>query len=326
MSSAAFVGSMAEFMREFVEYKRAMGWPYEHSARSLRQFAALSFDVCPKATTVTKTACDAWIKARPEEHPNGLTRRLTPIRQFAKYLIGLGIDAYVIPAGIGNKRMPYRAHIYTDEELALFFASVDSCEKSPYSPLRYLVIPVFFRVLYCCGLRSSEARLLHVEDVDLESGRVEIRESKGWRGRIVYMSDALKTICQDYDAALNTMLPNRVPFFPNAKGMFYGRSTVDAWFHEFWDHLPAAANVVGNAARVHDMRHSWAVKKIDSWVREGRDLNALYPYLSEYMGHRNYADTDYYLQLTASFYPELERKMTPINTLILPEVTYGDAQ
>ncbi len=65
------------------------------------------------------------------------------------------------------------------------------------SPARHLVIPVFFRVLYCCGLRSSEARLLKVEDVDLETGKLTIRQSKGNKDRNVMMSEDVLDLCRD---------------------------------------------------------------------------------------------------------------------------------
>lgn len=44
------------------------------------------------------------------------------------------------------------------------------------------------------------------------------------------------------------------------------------------------------------------------------------PYLSGSLGHANFADTSYYLKMSASFYPELDRRMAPVNSLILPEV------
>ena len=60
--------------------------------------------------------------------------------------------------------------------------------------------------------------------------------------------------------------------------------------------------------------------RLNSWVKEGLDVTVLYPYLSEYMGHSNFADTDYYLALVESFYPEIEKRMAEINDNILPEV------
>ena len=53
-------------------------------------------------------------------------------------------------------------------------------------------------------------------------------------------------------------------------------------------------------------------------------LNALYPYLSEFVGHSNFADTDYYLTLAEPFYSEFEARMRIVNTSILPEVPHED--
>ena len=83
--------------------------------------------------------------------------------------------------------------------------------------------------------------------------------------------------------------------------------------------MPESGAITGNPARVHDFRHGYAVHRLNQWVKEGHDLNALYPYLSEYMGHSNYADTDYYLSLVEEFYPEMEQRLSSVNDDILPE-------
>ena len=64
--------------------------------------------------------------------------------------------------------------------------------------------------------------------------------------------------------------------------------------------------------------------RLNQWVREDADLNALYPYLSEFVGHSNFSDTDYYLTLAEPFYPELETRMRKVNAAILPEVPHED--
>ena len=109
---------------------------------------------------------------------------------------------------------------------------------------------------------------------------------------------------------------------PNPFGDYYSKSTLDVWFHEFWDPLPEATITKGNPPRVHDFRHSYCVYRLNKWVTCG--LNALYPYLSGFMGHSNFADTDYYLTLAEPFYPELESRMRPVNASILAEVPHED--
>ena len=317
-----FKSTLGNYIKDFISQKQALGYPYQSSARILYRFDTLITEKFPGEQTLTKDMCDAWINLKPGEHPNGLLRRITPIRQLGKYMKGFNRETYVIPGHIPNKQIKYEAHIYTSAELKAFFNAIDRCPPSPFSPTRRYVIPVIFRMLYCCGMRSSETRLLKKEDVDLETGKIVIRESKGWKTRIVYMSEDLLEVCREYDSIINSMFPDRQAFFPNKDGNSFSKSTPGYWFHEFWDNLPEARTITENPARVHDLRHGYAVHRLNSWVREGQNINALYPYLSEYMGHTRYIDTDYYLSLIEDFYPEMEKRLSSLNDDILPEVCH----
>ena len=322
MAEYTFESGIGPYIQAFIEQKQVSGYPYHTSARILHHFDLMILNKFPETNTITKEICHEWLHIKPNEHPNWLLRRVTPIRQLGKYMNGIGVPAYVLPGHIPNKQIKYEAHIYTEKELKAFFRAIDQCPKSLFSPTRCYVIPTLFRLLYCCGLRSSEARLLKVQDIDLSNGKIMIRKSKGWRARVVYMSEDLLEMCREYHAIMESLIPGRDVFFPNKDGNAFSSSTIGAWFHEFWDSLPEASAITGNSARVHDFRHVYSVDRLNGWVRENRDINTLYPYLSEYMGHCNYADTDYYLTLVESFYPEMESRLAHINADILPEVCY----
>ena len=324
MSGYEYKSRLSSLIEQFIELKQAVGFPYGSSARILHCLDKFIAERHPEETMLTKEICAAWTMRKEKEHPNGLLRRVTPVRQFGKYLRGLGYDAYIIPGHIPNKQIRYVSHIYSQRELKVFFSSVDTCKYSPFSPTRCYVIPVIFRLIYCCGLRSSEARLLLVDDVDLATGKIMIRESKGWKSRVIYMSNDLLAVCREYDSVIRAILHVREAFFPNKQGKCFNCSMMDYWFHQFWDHLPEAKEVSGNPARIHAFRHTYAVDRLNKWVREGCVVNALYPYLSEYMGHVNYANTDYYLLLVDEFYPDMERMMLSLNNDILPEVYYEE--
>src|SRR5207245_7364243 len=53
--------------------------------------------------------------------------------------------------------------------------------------------------------------------------------------------------------------------------------------------------------RIHDLRHSFAVKTLLGWYRAGLDVEALLPRLATYLGHREPRFTYWYLTAT----PEL---------------------
>lgn len=324
MPDLVFHSRLSSELESFIIQKQAAGYPYSSSANILLQFDTLVAERFSDNDVLSKEMCDAWIEECSKLHQNTLLRKVTPVRQFGKYLAGTGKKAYIIPKGIPHKSIHYDAHIFTETELRAFFASIDQCERSPFAPYRCYVIPVIFRLLYTCGLRSSEARLLSVDDVDLTTGKILIRKSKGWEARIIYASvDMLDLLCR-YDSIISQALPGREAFFPNHKGTYCNRATINRWFHEFWDLLPEAKVTKGNKPRVHDLRHSYCVYRLNQWVRDNADINALYSYLSEFVGHSNFSDTDYYLTLAEPFYPELESRMRTVNAAILPEVPHGD--
>jgi len=310
------------YIEDLIQQKQRVGYPYQTSARILRHFDEYCMEQFPEATTITRDIGLGWASLKENEHQNSLSRRVTPIRQLAKYMNSIGVKAYVIPPKIPKKQIRYVPHIYTTKELSAFFQSVDGCQPSTYSKTRYLVIPVLFRLLYCCGLRSSETRLLHVSDVDLVRGTVYIRESKGYKDRVVYLADDLIQLCRRYENKIRQLIPDRKAFFPNAHGLFYNSSMLDYWFHLFWDHLDEAKICTGNLPRVHDFRHTFAVNRLNLWITGGKDINAYLPYLSIYLGHVTQVETDYYLHLVPDFFPVFREKAGQISESLLPEVNY----
>jgi len=308
------------YIEGLIEQKKAIGYPYDTSARILKTFAEFCAESYPDIEILSQEIAMHWAERRQNEHVNGLLRRITPVRQLAKYMVSIGLEAFVIPPGIPGKQIRYIPHIYTSRELRAFFSEIDHCQISTYSPARHLVIPVLFRVLYCCGLRCSEARLLKVEDVDLKTGKLTIRQSKGNKDRVVMMSEELVSLCRIYHTKVSQILPDRIIFFPNRYGNCYTGNTIDYWLHLFWEKpgMPQASS--GNPPRVHDFRHTFAVNRLNLWVQEGKGLNAYLPYLSMYLGHAHLKETDYYLHFVPEFFPLFKEKTREKCAHLIPEV------
>ena len=238
----------------FVRQQRAVGWPYVTSQQKLAAFDRFCVDHHPDERELTRELAMHWAQRRPGEHVNTLIRRITPVRQFAKYLNGRGIAAYIIPSGIPAKSRRYVPHIYTAEELRAFFHALDQCVYDPHTPVRHWVVPVIFRVLYCCGLRASEATHLTVDDVDLTTGTLHIRQSKGHKDRLVMLAPDVLELCRIYDQHVRQCWPHRVAFFPNHRGEHYSKDFLGLTFHAFWDRT-GIGPVAGNPPRVHDFRY-----------------------------------------------------------------------
>lgn len=302
----AFESGLAGWIQSLLDSKHAMGLPYEASERHLWAFDIMCAQHYPGQKVLSREMAMAWVVQRPGEHVNGQMRRITPIRQLAKHIASLGADAYVIPTGIPGRQIHYHPHIYSHRELRALFDAADAVKFSPYGGQRQLIIPVMFRMIYCLGLRPGEARKLHRNDVDLARGSVLIRESKGHKDRMVFMSPDLHEYCRHYDAAIDSFHPDRIPFFPNHHGHFYNKGTPDCWFHELLTAVgPLMMASPGSPPRPYDLRHAHVIEVINRGVRAGKSPEALVAYLSLHLGHSDTEDTWYYFHLAADFHPEL---------------------
>ena len=72
--------------------------------------------------------------------------------------------------------------------------------------------------------------------------------------------------------------------------------------------------------RLYDFRHTFATHRLYHWMREGRDLKTMLPYLSAYMGHAQLSDTYYYIHLVPGLMEEMSGFAFSSAEALLPEV------
>jgi hypothetical protein len=63
---------------------------------------------------------------------------------------------------------------------------------------------------------------------------------------------------------------------------------------------------------MQDLRPTFAVHRITSWMRTRADLNRLLPALAVYMGYANLSATQNYLSLTPERFRKVLNKLNPI--------------
>ncbi|MCZ8510887.1 tyrosine-type recombinase/integrase [Paenibacillus filicis] len=161
---------------------------------------------------------------------------------------------------------------------------------------------------------------MKVEHVDLTTGKLTIRQSKGHKDRTVMLSEDILQLCRVYHEKVSYIFPDRTYFFPNHRGHRYRKDFSGYTFHDFWNKT-GIVSVSGNPPRVHDFRHTFAVNRLNQWVMEKKDLNAYLPYLSMYLGHEHLMETDYYLHLVPEFFPVLTSEAEERFSYLIPEVT-----
>ena len=291
-----FTGPFADDIRAYIQLRKSLGNKEETFSRRLHSFDEYCLLYFPGDTILSREICEGWCTLRENESLATLRLRTGMLRDFAKYLRSLGREAYVIPDGYTGRPKKYFPYLYTDEELASFFESADSINPHKLSPCREYVVPVLFRVLYCCGLRPQEVPPLTLDDVNLENGTIMIRDSKRRRDRVVPVSPDLLGLCRDYNRHMEAIFPGREYFFQCRPGKTCSVQWIQKQFHTCWKRTGREFSRK-HRPRVYDFRHNFATHVIRKWMDEGRDTMNLLPYLSSYMGHESIEYTAYYIHL-----------------------------
>ena len=317
--SAAYSSLFAPLISGLVATKHAAGYTYQCAEFYLHDFdryAALH----PACQSLSRELVRGWARVRDGENPATHRTRISPIRELGRYLQSLGVaNAYVLPGGT-RKAQRYVPHFLTSHEITEFFGACDKLQPRGAALARHLVLPVFFRLLYCCGLRTCEARTLRVEQVDLDAGHIDIIRSKGGTSRRLPVPDDVLGLLRRYAVRVSAIYPRRIYFFPTTRAACYGSQSVGAVFRSIW----AAAGLgpgCGNRPRAYDFRHHFALSNLNRWIANGVDVNVMLPYLSRYMGHASLASTDYYLHLVPEFFATFAATVKATEA-VLPEVDY----
>lgn len=182
----------------------------------LDDFDAFCVKEYPEAALLTKEIAETWIHNSDSSSRHHMARRVLTMKHIGEYQQALGLNAYVPNYRIKRPRAE-EPHLFTDEQLALFFETVDTrlipTETYPYKDTMF---PVFLRLVYCCGLRCAEACNLKVTDVDFPKGTISIYQSKGMKDRELPLSDDLLDLCYRFDRYYQKQFPARTYFFkPN---------------------------------------------------------------------------------------------------------------
>lgn len=223
--SYEYKSCFADDIQAYISLRCSLGYSRNTYEKTLCQFDCFCREYYPDEKAITQKAAEYWCRLREgKEHENGLHRRILIVRNFARYLNAMGKQAYVIPEAITGKDIPFVPYIFTDEEIRSFFEAADMQPASPHARNRELILPVIFRILFCCGLRPQEVLRIRRGHVDLMAGTIYIEDSKVHKDRRVAMSDELTELCARYDSLMQLRIPDREYFCMTGMFVLCGES------------------------------------------------------------------------------------------------------
>jgi integrase/recombinase XerD len=307
-----FNSPLGALMIEFVKLKRSCGSKYICEYHHLRRFDRFLCEHGLKSAMLSKELVDGWIALHYGEATRSQQSRITVAKLFAQFLVRREIDAYVLPKGAGG-RVSWRSfspYIFSHEQIDRLIELLDNAPPVRIAPFKHIVEKELFRVIYCCGLRASEAAHLKISDADLESGVLSIKQGKFRKDRLIPLPESLTKRLRAYVRLIPLVKGLDSPFFPNRLGRHYSPLTLYLMFRDLLWKLRIPHGGRGKGPRLHDLRHSFAVHRLEQWIKGHADVNAKLPLLSAYLGHVGIAGTQRYLRLTAASFPEIA---SPLN-------------
>ena len=201
--------------------------------------------------------------------------------------------------------------IYTEAEMAALLQQA-SC-LLPRHGLRPATYVAYFALLASTGLRLSEACRLTTDDVDLVNGILTIRETKFRKSRLVPLhpttTQALARYADHRDACL--AVPRSDYFFRTELAPRLTSDAVETTFRRIKQRLDWTGHGRTRQPRIHDLRHSFVVRRLLHWYEEDADVDHKILALATYLGHARVTDTYWYCtavpELLASTSQRFER-------------------
>ncbi|MEI8341953.1 MAG: tyrosine-type recombinase/integrase [Verrucomicrobiota bacterium] len=285
-------------LNDYLALRRALGFKLVREGMWLPTLVR-AIEQSGDAWVTTKVAL-RWAKGPKTPPPLSWSKRLCMARKFSQYLHArdsrheILLNEYV-PVMRSKRFEPY---IYKDADvMALMNAARKICTRfngETYSTL--------IGLLAATGMRVGEAIRLDRSDFDFIQGVLQIRHTKFGKSRQIPLHPstikALREYAKKRDRAV--LHPSCPALFPST----VGTRLTHANLHFVFLKMVRAVDLdyaKPQRPRIHDLRHTFAIKTLTSWYQAGLDTGPRIPALSTYLGHVSPSSTYAYLHAT----PEL---------------------
>jgi integrase len=182
-------------VQEYLTLRRSLGFKLHDAGKGLLAF--VTFLEQHRAAYITRQWALTWAQQPSTVQPTEWARRLSFVRGFARHRSATDPRTEIPPDGV----LPYRPkrarpYLYTDDEISsLLRAALTLPGRGGLRPWTYHGL---FGLLSVSGLRIGEARNLHVDDVDLDTGVLTIRGAKFGKSRLVPLHASSREVLAGY--------------------------------------------------------------------------------------------------------------------------------
>lgn len=290
--------TLSTCIKEYVRHRRSLGVQFHGEEVRLNAFVKSVGDV-------SLPAVDARAVRRFVDGKGAVTSawfcRFHTVAGFYRFALARRyVTSAPLPPRPPKPPTEFIPYIYSEADMRALLTAVDARYEEDWVVLPQTVRTLLL-LLYATGLRISEALALTIADVDLREAMLTIRETKFYKSRLVPIGADLVDVLRRY-RALQTTKPRRtdMPFLSDRHGRRILRQTAELVFKRVREQAGLDRPVCRTfRPRLHDFRHTFAMNRLVSWYRQGKNVQRLLPHLSTYLGHCSVKETQRYLCMTS---------------------------
>jgi integrase len=284
---------LRQALTDYLEIRRALGYKLERAEKLLVQYLDYLDGLDAENVTIENAVAWATLPAAGKD-AHWWAFRLSAVRGFAGYLHALDDRHEVPPTDV----LPNRVHraipyLYSQEEIAALMAATGSLRGE----LRQATYRTLIGMLAVTGMRVGEAIRLDKNDVDLRHGILTVRGTKFGKSRELPVHattvDALRSYLRLRDRICPEPVTDAALISPAGTRLIY--CNVHSTVRDLRRRVGLLPRSTACRPRIHDVRHTFAVRTLLGWYQAGAEVQPRLPLLSTYLGHVHPKDSYWYL-------------------------------
>ena len=281
----------------YLDERRRLGFELKSRGHTLMSFARY-VDALEHCGPLTVEIMAQWARQDKwkRDDPATWARRLKLLRPFTRYLRQFEPHTEIPDESVfGPIQERLTPHIYHEQEIVDLLGVARTLR--PLGGLRPATYETLFGLIAAAGLRVSEAVHLSEADVNLKLGLLTVRQTKFAKSRQLPLHPSTIEALHRYHKQRDqhVAVAAKMPFFVSSKGKGLGLRQVRRVFATLRQQLGWVSRGGHDQPRIHDLRHTFAVRRVMLWQAQSVEIDQAMLALSTYMGHAKISNTYWYL-------------------------------
>lgn len=297
---------------QYVSCKRANGLVFGHAGTRLSAFSRYVGNI-PLNQIRTEQVL-AFLDAPVTSIVTWRQKHQTLV-QFFEFLVSRGaMPELLMPPQKPVVRTKFVPYIFTRAELrGLLKATIQN--QQPFRSVERQCLQTLIVLLYATGARVGEVLHLMKTDVNLSADTITLKNRISNRSRTIPIGGDLHDVLRKYLEWRSRKKYKSGYLFVTKLDSPITVSVAN----KHWQRLRRIADLDRREGtqyqpRLDDLRCTFAVHRITSWIRNGADLNRMLPALAAYMGQRGLGATERYLFMTPERFRKALNKLSPAHS------------